>query len=313
MTSPLWIAAGALLAAAATRAFLALARTRGWGKVVRRDGPEGHLTKEGTPTLGGVAFLPVALALGALAAAGAGPDRPGGADPGTAAALLGLVAAAAALGAWDDLGALARKARPGEDAATGVLARWRLLAQTGVGLAFGAWAVQQGHTMIGVPAADVAGFAFVVVGSVNALNFTDGLDGLAAGVAAVVLLAFLHDPFAAALLGALLGFLWFNAHPARVFMGGVGSEALGAALAGLAIVHGDVWRLPLLALVPVAEVLSVVVQVTAVRLTGRRVLRMSPLHHHFELLGWPEPRVVTRFVLVTAVAVALAVATRGPA
>ncbi|MDR9390873.1 MAG: hypothetical protein RI554_02465 [Trueperaceae bacterium] len=312
MTAPLWVVAGALLAAGATRGFLTLARTRGWGKVVRRDGPEGHLVKEGTPTLGGVAFLPVALALGVLATLGLGPDRPGG-DLATAAALLGLVAASAALGAWDDLGALARKARPGEDAATGVLARWRLLAQTGVGLAFGAWAVQQGHTMVGVPAADVAGFAFVVVGSVNALNFTDGLDGLAAGVTAVVLLAFLHDPFAAALLGALLGFLWFNAHPARLFMGGVGSEALGAALAGLAIVHGDVWRLPLLAAVPVAEVLSVVVQVAAVRLTGRRVLRMSPLHHHFELLGWEEPKVVTRFVLVTAVAVALAVATRGTA
>lgn len=312
MTAPLWVVAGALLAAAATRGFLTLARTRGWGKVVRRDGPEGHLVKEGTPTLGGVAFLPVALGLAVLATLGLGPDRPGG-DLATAAALLGLVAASAALGAWDDLGALARKARPGEDAATGVLARWRLLAQSAVGLAFGAWAVQQGHTMVGVPAADVAGFAFVVVGSVNALNFTDGLDGLAAGVTAVVLLAFLHDPFAAALLGALLGFLWFNAHPARLFMGGVGSEALGAAVAGLAIVHGDVWRLPLLAAVPVAEVLSVVVQVAAVRLTGRRVLRMSPLHHHFELLGWPEPKVVTRFVLATAVAVALAVATRGTA
>ncbi len=313
MTTPVWIVAGALLSGVATRGFLTLARTRGWGKAVRQDGPDAHLAKAGTPTMGGVAFLAVALAAGLVATLGVGPVRPGGADLATAAALLALVAASAALGAWDDLGALARKARPGEDAATGVLARWRILAQTGVGLAFGVWAVAQGHAMVGLPALDVAGFAFVVVGSVNALNFTDGLDGLAAGVAAVILLAFLHDPFAAALLGALLGFAWFNAHPARVFMGGVGSEALGAAIAGLAIVHGDVWRLPLLAAVPVAEVLSVVVQVAAVRLTGRRVLRMSPLHHHFELLGWPEPRVVTRFVLVTAVAVALAVATRGPA
>jgi phospho-N-acetylmuramoyl-pentapeptide-transferase len=149
-------------------------------------------------------------------------------------------------------------------------------------------------------------FMLAIVGSVNAYNFTDGLDGLAAGVAIPALLLFLGSPLAAALLGALLGFLWYNAHPARVFMGGVGAEALGAAIAGLAILAGAVWWLPLIALLPVLEVVSVIVQVAYFRATGgKRLLRMAPLHHHFELSGWPETRLVVRFWVVTAALVAL--------
>jgi phospho-N-acetylmuramoyl-pentapeptide-transferase len=314
VTPPALLLAGAAGSWLATGLLLGLARTRGWGKAVRRDGPQGHLVKEGTPTMGGVGFVTVALALGAAALlAGVAATAPPGADVAATRAdrwaVLALVLAAATLGAWDDRTSLGRARRDaeGDDASTGVLARWRLLAQGAAGLAFGGWAVAQGHAMLGPAWLDVPAFAFVVVGSVNALNFTDGLDGLAAGSAAVMLLAFWGDPFAAALLGALLGFLWFNAHPARLFMGGVGAEALGAAVAGLAIVHGDVWRLPILALVPVAEVLSVIVQVGVFRLAGgRRLLRMSPLHHHFELGGWPETRVVARFWLVTAGATALA-------
>ena len=166
-----------------------------------------------------------------------------------------------------------------------------------------------GHGPIGVGWLDLPFLAFVVVGSVNALNFTDGLDGLAAGITVIVLLLFLGNPLAAALLGALLGFLWYNAHPARVFMGGVGSEALGAALAGLAILAGAVWWLPLVVLLPVLEVVSVIVQVVYFRATGgRRLLRMAPFHHHLELSGWPEPRIVLRFWMVTAVLVSLAIA-----
>ena len=153
-----------------------------------------------------------------------------------------------------------------------------------------------------------------MVGTINGFNFTDGLDGLAAGVAAIVLLAFLAAPFVAPLLGALLGFLWFNAFPARIFMGGVGSEALGAAVASIAILEGMVWYLPLVALIPVLEVLSVIVQVSYFRITGgRRLLRMSPLHHHFELSGWSEQRVTTRFWIVTALAVAAAAWLKGTA
>lgn len=317
-----WALGAALLSWLLTGLFLVASRTRGWGKAVRRDGPAGHLAKEGTPTMAGVAFLAATLVSVILLAGMGHLDRPvqvPGRDAplaeagGAVLALVLLVLASGALGLWDDLTSLNRKRRASDriDGATGVLARWRLAAQTGVALAFAVWAVTQGRTMFNLPWLDVLGFAFVVVGAINALNFTDGLDGLAAGTAAILLLAFWGDPFAVVLIGALLGFLWFNAHPAKAFMGGVGSEALGAALAGLAILHGDVWRLPLLAAVPVVEVLSVMAQVTYFRSSGgRRLLRMSPLHHHFELGGWPETRVVARFWLLSVAALLLAVITR---
>src|SRR5690606_8860730 len=138
------------------------------------------------------------------------------------------------------------------------------------------------------------------------------LDGLAAGVTVIVLLFFIGSPLAAALVGALLAFLWYNSHPARVIMGGVGAEALGAVVAGLAIVDGSVPLLPLIALVPVLEVLSVIVQVTYFKATGgKRLLKMSPLHHHFELAGLSEVKVVARFWIVTALAVVAALVVRG--
>ncbi|MEX2543279.1 MAG: phospho-N-acetylmuramoyl-pentapeptide-transferase [Trueperaceae bacterium] len=293
------VAASALVALLLTGSYVQLAGRLGWGKSVRRDGPTGHLSKEGTPTMGGLAFL-AAMLLVWLAFGERGPDD---------LALAVLVLASAALGFWDDLSALVRKRREArlEDPSTGALARWRILLQTGVALGFAIYAVDAGHSLTGVPAADVLGFTFVVVGAINALNFSDGLDGLAAGMTCIMLLLFLGHPLATALLGALLGFLWYNAKPARVFMGGVGSEALGAAIAGLAIVSDVTWYLPLIALVPVLEVLSVVIQVAFFRATGgKRIFRMSPLHHHFELSGWSEVQVVFRFWLVTAVCVAIA-------
>ena len=323
MTATTLTLIAALASWLATGAFLAMARTRGWGKAVRVDGPSDHRAKEGTPTMGGAGFLATALVLAAttLTLGGYGEVRlPGAARAAPfdavgagAWALLALVAASGALGLWDDLASLGRKRRlaSGEDTSTGLLARWRLLGQGAAALAFAAWAVANGRELFGSPWLDVPGLAFVVVGTVNALNMTDGLDGLAGGSAAVMLLAFWGDPFAAALLGSLLGFLWFNAHPARLFMGGVGSEALGASIAGLAILHGDVWRLPILAFVPMAEVLSVMAQVSWFRATGgRRLLKMSPLHHHFELSGWPETRVTMRFWIVTALLTVATVASR---
>jgi phospho-N-acetylmuramoyl-pentapeptide-transferase len=291
-----------LLAAAVglvlTGIFIQLAKRYGWGKAVRSDGPGSHLVKAGTPTMGGLAILLAALSVGLLRSPDPLADLP----------LAALIALSGALGLYDDVLSLRRKAdeASGLEPSTGLLARYRLLGQALVALAFALYAVRTGTVMFGIPALDVFALAFVVVGSVNALNFTDGLDGLAAGVASIMLLLFVGSPLAAALLGALLGFLWYNGHPARVFMGGVGSEALGAAVAGLAIQHGWVWYLPLLALVPVLEVLSVIVQVAFFRATGgRRLLRMSPLHHHFELSGWSETRVVMRFWLVTAATTAL--------
>ena len=224
--------------------------------------------------------------------------------------VVALVLASGLLGLLDDLLALRRR---GEET-TGLLARYRLLIQGVLGLAFAFFAVRQDLGPTGISTLDTPLLALIVVGTINGFNFTDGLDGLAAGVAAIVLLAFLAAPFVAPLLGALLGFLWFNAFPARIFMGGVGSEALGAAVASIAILEGMVWYLPLVALIPVLEVLSVIVQVSYFRITGgRRLLRMSPLHHHFELSGWSEQRVTTRFWIVTALAVAAAAWLKGTA
>lgn len=298
------LAAGALASLLLTGAYVQLAGRLGWGKSVRRDGPSGHLPKEGTPTMGGIAFLLATLLVWLLAGRN-GPDE---------AAVLVLVVGSGLLGLWDDSSALRRKRRLalGEDASTGALARWRILMQSGLALGFAIYAVDAGHALTGIPLLDVPAIAFIVVGSVNALNFTDGLDGLAAGVSCIMLLLFLGSPLAVTLLGSLLGFLWYNAKPARVFMGGVGSEALGAAIAGFAIVSGVAWYLPLIALVPVLEVLSVIVQVGYFRASGgQRIFRMSPLHHHFELSGWSEVQVVFRFWLVTAVCVAIAYALLG--
>jgi phospho-N-acetylmuramoyl-pentapeptide-transferase len=287
--------------------FLQLARHRGWGKTVRDDGPQRHRTKSGTPTMGGAAFLVVALILALLV----GPRDT------HLYVLVALVAASGALGLADDLLSLRRaraeRLRYRDDASdaeriaasTGLLARYRLFGQGVLALLFAGYAVYAGAVVSGSIPVDVLFLAFVVVGSINAFNFTDGLDGLAAGLTAIVLLLFLGSPLAAALIGALLGFLWYNAHPARVFMGGVGSEGLGAAVAGLAILSGGVWWLLVFALLPVLAVLSVIVQVIYFRATGgRRLLRMAPLHHHLELSGWPETRIVARYWLLTAVLVA---------
>jgi phospho-N-acetylmuramoyl-pentapeptide-transferase len=292
----------AVLSMLLTAVWLRLAPRFGVGKAVREDGPQGHLTKAGTPTMGGLAFILSATVLALLAVPTA-----------TTFALVLLTLAAAAFGLWDDAAALVRKrnAAAGGDVTTGLLARFRLLGQGLIGLAFASWAVAAGHSLLGPAWLDVAAFTFVIVGSANAFNMTDGLDGLAAGVTVIALMFFLASPLAAALMGALLGFLWFNAHPAKVFMGGVGAEALGMAVAGLAIVQQQVWLLPLVAIVPVSEVVSVMAQVTYFRATGgKRLLKMSPLHHHFELSGWPETRVVLRFWLVSAVALLAAVVIR---
>lgn len=280
--------------------FIRLGLRWGWGKSIRTDGPESHHSKAGTPTMGGAAFLTAAAINWFIF---------GGGRDGNAVLLLML--AIAILGLTDDILAI-RRSR-GRTEAAGLLARWRILFQAAIGLAFALDAVNSGHALTGSGFFDVLIYTFVIVGSINALNFSDGLDGLAAGMMMIMLLAFTGtSPLAAILIGALLGFLWYNGQPARLFMGGAGSEALGAGLAGLAITEGLVWHLPLLALVPVLVVLSVIAQVLYFRATGgRRLLKMSPLHHHFELSGWTQQQVVTRFCIVTAVTTALVVWLRG--
>ena len=292
----------ALLSLLLVGIFVQLATRYGWGKGIRQDGPRTHLKKEGTPTMGGAAFLVAALVAWLLLGE---PSFDG-------LAVVILTFAAALLGLYDDLLALRRKRLALNQAlayntTTGLLARYRLLLQGALAFAFSLYAVRGGYTLFDIQVFDLLAFTFIIIGSINALNFSDGLDGLAGGMSALILLPFLSVSFVAALIGSLLGFLWYNGSPARVFMGGVGSEALGAAVAGVAILSGWVWWLPLIALMPVLEVLSVIIQVTYFRLSGgKRFFKMSPLHHHFELSGWSETQVVTRFWLVTAVCVAVA-------
>ena len=231
-----------------------------------------------------------------------------------AVAVAFLTLGSALLGWLDDVLALRRKRKvaEGEDASTGLLARYRLLGQGAVAIAFAWYAVISNYVMFNIYWIDIISFSLVIVGAINAINMSDGLDGLAAGMMAVMLLPFVAHPFGLPLLGALLGFLWHNSKPASVFMGGVGSEALGAALAGIAITSGWIWYLPLVALVPVIVVLSVMLQVSYFKLSGgKRIFKMSPIHHHFELSGWSEVQVVMRFWLITAICVASAWALRG--
>jgi len=160
--------------------------------------------------------------------------------------------------------------------------------------------------------------AFAIVAASNAVNLTDGLDGLASGVlvfsfVAYLLIALVAVPglklsqpelavFCALLIGALMGFLWFNVHPAQIFMGDAGALALGATLAVVAVVTGQLLLLVIIGLVFVAETVSVILQIASYQLRGKRIFRMAPLHHHFELLGWAEEKITLRFWIVSALA-----------
>ncbi|WP_216319366.1 phospho-N-acetylmuramoyl-pentapeptide-transferase [Deinococcus aestuarii] len=280
--------------------FIRASRARGWGQPVRRDGPQTHLKKEGTPTAGGVAFvLALALVFFPLSLAGRGG--------GERELLLILTALAmGVIGGIDDLLKIRSRMRGGGKKE--LLAREKFPLQILVALAFAFFAAPLASHEV-LPSLgrvlDIILLTLVMVGSVNAFNFTDGLDGLLAGVAMIVLLPLLAlSPVSALLVAVLLGFLWFNAHPARVFMGDMGSHAIGAVAAGAYVLYADVWLLPLAAIIPVVAVLSVVLQVASFRLRGKRIFKMSPIQHHFELSGWPETHVTVRFWVVTAVATA---------
>lgn len=283
-------------------------RRLGAGKTIRSEGPARHAAKAGTPTMGGVVMVGAAAAT-ALAFA---PEL------GDAVPLVAALVAFALLGSVDDLRALRLRR------AMGLRAREKFLGQVLLGAALGAWALRVapeasrlwlpfvggGWELAPVPFVALA--AIATAGAANAVNLTDGLDGLAAGSVAVASAvyagaALLMDKpsvavFAAGVAGACLGFIWYNGYPAQVFMGDTGSLALGAALAGMALFTGTLLVLPLVGGLFVAETVSVMAQVAYFKLThGRRLFRMSPLHHHLELGGWSEPQVVVRLWLVAVV------------
>jgi phospho-N-acetylmuramoyl-pentapeptide-transferase len=284
------------------------------GQVIREEGPQGHLSKAGTPTMGGLLVVPVGVIVGGLIS----PSDP------RLLAVAAVTLAYMAVGAVDDWRSLTRRTN------TGLTPRGKLLLQAGAALLFLIWAGQGQWLGGGANPGDVAlalGWIlplglliwplglFVFLAESNATNLTDGLDGLAAGCGAVVftgmgLQLMLRgngsDPamaaFFAAMAGCWLGFLAHNRHPARLFMGDTGSLAMGAALSGVALLSNSLWPLLLMGGVFLAESLSVILQVWVFKATknpatgqGRRLFRMAPLHHHFELGGLPEQQVVLRF------------------
>jgi len=305
------------------------------GQRVREEGPQSHLVKAGTPTMGGILIV-TAIVVPCLLW-GNFHSRP-------LWLALGATVWLGAIGFLDDYLRVVKGLR------RGLLGRYKLAGQVGLGLAIGlvllAWPEPGGlpPTATQVPFLKFRwldfGWAFVpfvvlvVTGSSNAVNLTDGLDGLAAGLVAIAALVFasmcylaghikfsgylnlVYLPysgeltvFCATVVGASLGFLWYNCHPADVFMGDTGSLALGGALGIVAVlIKRELW-LVLVGGVFVAEALSVMIQVASFKLWGRRVFRMSPLHHHFELKGWAESRVVLRFYICGALLALLALST----
>jgi len=304
-----------LVAILGTPLLISELRVRGIGQQVREDGPSGHFSKAGTPTMGGLAIFAAAVAGYSVAHVSATFTTRG---------LVGLatICAAALVGFIDDWLKVTRQR------SLGLNKRAKMAGQLVVAIAFAVVAVRwlkvdthlsfTRFNSLGWPLGQIGWSVlavFVIVGTMNAVNFTDGLDGLAAGSSAFTFVAFTVIGFyqlrhevmyrnpasldeavmAAAMIGACTGFLWWNTAPARIFMGDTGSLGIGAAVAVLALLENIDLLLLLIGGLYVLETLSVIAQVASFRLLGRRVFRMAPIHHHFELLGWPETTVIVRF------------------
>ncbi len=283
------------------------------GEQIRIEGPQRHFTKLGTPTMGGWLFIiPVLLLTGVLNLVSILSDLT---VLGNSILLPMLVMLAyAAIGAWDDwLGV--RGPRRGE----GMKGRWKFLLQTIIALGAALilkYGLQPPELILpNIPETLDLGIwyvpiaMFVIVGTCNAVNLTDGLDGLAGLIAATAFAAYgaiamlqgqiFLVRFCFTVVGALFAFLWYNAHPAELFMGDTGSLALGGTLAVVALMTGHWFLLPIIAIIPFSVTVSWILQVAYFRLTkGRRLFKMAPLHHHFELSGWSETQIVQRFWLV---------------
>ena len=306
--------------------YLRLLRWLGLGKQIRMDGPGSHLVKEGTPTMGGVLIVAVILGLAFVFDA---------LDASTYSPLF-VLAIVGALGAIDDY----LNARTG----IGIRGRHKIVWQLIVAIVVAVY-IQNHFGFNGVRVPFVGNFEITntilvplidrkielgailfilvaivaIVGASNGVNLTDGLDGLAGGTLVFafitfLIIALLNDPpqenlavVNAIVIGAILGFLWFNVHPAQVFMGDSGALSLGGMLAVTALMTGQVLILPLIGIIFVLEAASDIIQVGSYKLRGKRVFRMAPLHHHFELGGWDEEKITMRFWIVGALAAMLGV------
>ncbi len=322
------------------------------GQPIRSDGPKMHLTKRGTPTMGGVAFIVatvVAYVAGHLALTTLPSEQIGQVGPTiTALVLLGLFVFCGALGFIDDYLKVRRRN------SGGLNKRGKLVGQMLVGAVFGVIALYypstNGQTVASTKLSFVRDidwidltkvgsviiFVFVIMAMSNAVNLTDGLDGLATGSSAMVLAAYgfvgywqyrhwcadptyassarycyeVRDPLEISLIamaaaGACIGFLWWNTSPARIFMGDTGALGLGGLIGGLIVATRTLLLLPIINFLFVIVTMSVVIQVISFRTTGKRVFRMSPLQHHFELAGWSEVNVVVRFWIIAGLGIAV--------
>lgn len=303
------------------------------GQVVRDDGPESHFSKRGTPTMGGIMIL---TAISVTVLLWADLTNP------YVWAVMFVLLGYGAVGFVDDYRKVVRKNTDG------LIARWKYFWQSAIALvvafALYAYGKDTAATQLVFPffkdimpqlgLTYILLTYFVIVGTSNAVNLTDGLDGLAimptvfvaAGFAFIAWATgnvqfanYLHIPHipqaselvvvCAAIVGAGFGFLWFNTYPAQVFMGDVGSLALGGALGTIAVLVRQEFLLVIMGGVFVVETLSVILQVGSYKLRGQRIFRMAPIHHHYELKGWPEPRVIVRFWIISMLLVLIALAT----
>jgi len=285
--------------------FIIFLRNREFGQNIREEGPKGHHIKAGTPTMGGVIIF-AAVTVPFLVLSHRDWQALGVFFAAIACALLGFL---------DDYTKIVKRR------SLGLRARTKLVVTVAISLGLWWVATQKAHIPASIQvrfvdvSVDLGPFYpifiyLVVAGTTTAVNFTDGLDGLAAGCAAIVLLAYLGITFisgeldltmlAGCLVGACIGFLWFNSFPASIFMGDTGSLGLGGAIAGLAIMTRTEVLLILLGGIFVIEVLSVVIQVFSFQSFRKRVFLMAPIHHHFELQGWSETKIILRFWIAAA-------------
>ena len=277
-----------------------------FGQTVRDDGPQTHLQKNGTPTMGGIIMI-IAILITGLTRAKVDKDL-----------LVGLICITGfgLVGFLDDFIKIKMKRSLGLKAYQKIVLQFALA----LFVAYYQYSASPSATQIMVPFTDyvinlgplyVPIMMFIIIGTVNAVNLTDGLDGLASGITLVVATFFMilattmgnSDVaiLAAATGGACLGFLGFNSYPAKVFMGDTGSMALGGAVVSFAVLTNSVLLIPIVGGIYFAEAISVIIQVLSFKLTGKRVFKMAPIHHHFEQCGWPETRVVFIFWITTVV------------
>ncbi len=331
-----------ILSLLGTPAVVRLFRRQGYGQEIREDGPASHATKRGTPTMGGTVII-VATVIGYVVAHLVALRNPSRGPTASGLLVLGLMVSLGLVGFLDDFIKI-RKQR-----SLGLTALAKFGGQFVTGVGFAVLALQfrnadgltpasthlsfvRDYHVIGLGTAGFIVFAYLMVTATsNAVNLTDGLDGLASGTSVMVLASYViiafwqfgnscvlaagkgcyesRDPLdvalvAAAAMGACFGFLWWNASPARIFMGDTGSLALGGLLAGIAITTRTELLLVVLGGLFVMETLSVIIQIGFFKLTRKRVFRMAPIHHHFELAGWAENTVIVRFWIIAGLGVA---------